>query len=145
MGKWLDTSAKFRATMNWPSATTGQVQKNAPPSVPTPRMNSVKMPVAGEMYENAAANELKKCSLRWRRCSYPNWARSALSSTAPELLVRAVAAIPSDPFRIGLVHWRLSSYCPCDDRVKPCREVAFRLHGRPEPRPAAQRRAGGAD
>ena len=35
--------------MNWPSATTGNVQMNAPPSVPTPRRNSVKMPVAGEM------------------------------------------------------------------------------------------------
>ena len=49
IGKWEETSAKFIATMNWPSATTGNVQMNAPPSVPTPRMNSVKMPVAGEM------------------------------------------------------------------------------------------------
>jgi hypothetical protein len=28
---------------------TGNVQMNVPPSVPTPRMNSVKMAVAGEM------------------------------------------------------------------------------------------------
>ena len=48
-GSGEETSAKFSATMNWPSATTGNVQMNAPPSVPTPRMNSVKMPVAGEM------------------------------------------------------------------------------------------------
>ena len=49
IGKWLETSANTRATMNWPAATTGKVQMNAPPSVPIPRMNSVKMPVAGEM------------------------------------------------------------------------------------------------
>ena len=30
-GKWLDTSAKFSAMMNWPIATTGQVQMNTPP------------------------------------------------------------------------------------------------------------------
>ena len=48
-GKWLETSANTSATMNCPSATTGNVQMNAPPSVPIPRMNSVKMPVAGEM------------------------------------------------------------------------------------------------
>ena len=29
-GKWLDTSAKFSAMMNWPAATTGQVQMKAP-------------------------------------------------------------------------------------------------------------------
>ena len=32
MGKWLETSAKFRATMNWPSATMGQLQMKTPPS-----------------------------------------------------------------------------------------------------------------
>ena len=48
-GKCEETSANTSATMNWPSATTGNVQMNAPPSVPMPRMNSVKMPVAGEM------------------------------------------------------------------------------------------------
>ena len=48
-GKWLDTSAKFSAMMNWPSATTGQVQMNTPPSVVRPRAKSVKMPVDGEI------------------------------------------------------------------------------------------------
>ena len=49
MGKWLETSAKFSATMNWPSATIGQLQMNTPPMVMIPRKNSVKMPVEGEM------------------------------------------------------------------------------------------------
>ncbi len=35
--------------MNWPMATTGQVQMNTPPMVPRPRANSVKIPVDGEM------------------------------------------------------------------------------------------------
>jgi len=48
-GKWLDTSAKFRAMRNWPSATTGQVQMNTPPSVVSPSANRVKIPVDGEM------------------------------------------------------------------------------------------------
>ncbi len=33
----------------------GQLQKNAGPARPIPRMNKVKMPVDGEMYENATA------------------------------------------------------------------------------------------
>ena len=48
-GKWLDTSAKFRAMRNWPRATTGQVQMNTPPSVVSPSANRVKIPVEGEM------------------------------------------------------------------------------------------------
>ena len=48
-GKWLDTSAKFSAMMNWPIATIGQVQMKTPPIVIRPSANSVKMPVDGEM------------------------------------------------------------------------------------------------
>ena len=41
--------------MNWPSATSGQLQKkNAPPML-RPRKYSVKIPVLGEIYENATA------------------------------------------------------------------------------------------
>jgi len=35
--------------MNWPIATTGQVQMNTPPMVTRPSANRVKMPVDGEM------------------------------------------------------------------------------------------------
>ena len=48
-GKWLDSSAKFSATMNCINATTGQVQNRKPPSAAIPRKNSVKIPVDGEM------------------------------------------------------------------------------------------------
>ena len=43
------TSAKFRATMNWKTATTGHVQNRRAPSADMPRKKSVKMPVDGEM------------------------------------------------------------------------------------------------
>jgi len=48
-GKWLESSAKFRATINWKIATTGHVQNRKPPRADIPRKNSVKMPVDGEM------------------------------------------------------------------------------------------------
>jgi hypothetical protein len=48
-GKWLESSAKFNATTNCMSATTGQVQKRYAPIAAIPRKNSVKMPVDGEM------------------------------------------------------------------------------------------------
>jgi hypothetical protein len=48
-GKWLVTSAKFSATTNWNSATTGQVHHSRAPRADIPRKNRVKMPVDGEM------------------------------------------------------------------------------------------------
>jgi hypothetical protein len=48
-GKWLVTSAKFSATMNWNNATAGHVQNSRAPSADIPRKNSVKIPVDGEM------------------------------------------------------------------------------------------------
>jgi hypothetical protein len=41
--------------MNWPTATSGQLKKKAGPAIPSPSAYSVKMPVDGEMYENATA------------------------------------------------------------------------------------------
>ena len=38
-----------------PTTTIGQLQKKAGPASEMPRMNRVKMPVDGEMYENATA------------------------------------------------------------------------------------------
>ena len=35
--------------MNWPAATSGQLQKKAPPIVVSPRKKSAKIPVDGEM------------------------------------------------------------------------------------------------
>ena len=54
-GKCELTSAKFSAMMSWPMTTMGQLQKKKPPAREMPRMNSVKMPVDGEMYEKATA------------------------------------------------------------------------------------------
>jgi hypothetical protein len=48
-GKCELTSAKLRPTSNCPTTTMGQLQKNAGPARPIPRMKRVKMPVDGEM------------------------------------------------------------------------------------------------
>src|SRR4051794_21256991 len=54
-GMWLESSAKESAMMNWPSATSGQLQKKTPPIVVRPSAKSAKMPVDGEMKLNATA------------------------------------------------------------------------------------------
>jgi len=41
--------------MNCPRATIGQLQKKKAPPIPSPSAYSVKMPVLGEIYENATA------------------------------------------------------------------------------------------
>ena len=48
-GKWLESSAKFKATTNCIKATTGQVQKRYAPRAAIPTPNKAKIPVDGEM------------------------------------------------------------------------------------------------
>ncbi len=50
------------------SATRGQVQNRNAPAAAIPRKNRVKMPVDGEMYANATANELNVPRPRFNSC-----------------------------------------------------------------------------
>ncbi len=56
------------ATMNCMSATSGHVQNRKAPAAAIPRKNNVKMPVDGEMYAKATANELNVPRPRFSSC-----------------------------------------------------------------------------
>lgn len=60
------SSAKHRATANWPMNTAGQVQKNAGPPKLYPRPNNWKIVVRIETNEKPAANE---ANLPSERCN----------------------------------------------------------------------------
>src|SRR4029079_17793840 len=78
-GKWLASSAKTRATMNWPMITIGHDQKNAGPAWlrPTPKLPYV--PVETLMKLNAIAKFDRKPSVRLSSGLMPRERRCASS------------------------------------------------------------------